>query len=191
MVRSTPSEAGEAFPDGIVVIVVHLCIVVAYSSCDDRKRRSSVASNLQKRKAQKKANRKKRLSKERNMRANRARFRYRLDVKWEGEWKVAKRFRTGTEVQKHLDETEAIRKRGDTEIIEGRVIDLNSWNEKVVATVKPFLPEVGPSLKEAAKDIEAAIERPEGCLGPVGDQGAKQEALKINRENFEQGLGNG
>ena len=149
-----------------------------------------MASNSQKRRAQKKAKRKKRLDKERNMRANRARFRYRLDVKWEGEWKAAKRFRTSQEAQKHIDETEAIRKRGDTEIIEGRVIDLNSLTDRVVAQIKPFMPEMGPSMEQAAKDIQAAIEAPQGSLGPVGDQGPKQEALRINRENFEKGLGN-
>jgi len=145
-----------------------------------------MASNAQRRKEQKKAKRRKRLDKERNQRASRARFRYRLDVKHEGEWKTAKRFRTQAQTQAHLDETEAIRKRGDTEIIEGRVIDLNTLSEKVVARVKAFMPELGPSMEQAARDIRKAAQ---GAAGPAGDQGAKQSLLEINRESFKKPVG--
>lgn len=131
-----------------------------------------MANKAQQRKEQKKSQRKKRLDKERNERASKARFRYRLDVKVGDKWRAAKRFRTSEEVQSHLDETEAIRKRGDTEIIEGRVLDMNSTFQTKVATVKAFCPTLhGPSMIEAAKDVFEA-------------------AGKINEETFEKGLGN-
>ena len=145
-----------------------------------------MASSARKRKEQKKAQRRKRLDKERNQRANRARFRYRLDVKFEGEWKTVRRFKTTAEVQAHLDETEAIRRRGDTEIIEGRVVDLNSVSGKVVATVAPFMPEVGPSMEQAARDVLNAAE---GVVGWTGPQGGRAVALGINKENFKVPVG--
>lgn len=138
-----------------------------------------MASKSQKRREQKKARRRKRLQKERNQRANRGRFRYRLDVRFEGEWRTAKRFRTAEEVQAHLDETDAIRKRGDTEIIEGRVVDLRSLSGKVVAEVEPFHPEAGPSMEEAAQ----------GCAGPAADQGPRQDILSVAQENFADSVG--
>ena len=125
------------------------------------------------RKEQKRTRRRRRLDKERNLRANRARFRYRLDVMWEGEWRTAKRFRTAAEAQAHLDETEAIRRRGDTEIVEGRVVDLNSLSGKVVARVMPFHLEVGPSMEEAREAVE----------------GAGQALPGVGRENFNAPVG--
>ena len=141
-----------------------------------------MASNANRRREQKRASRKKRLQKERNQRGSRARFRYRLDVKHEGEWKTAKRFRSSAEVQGHLDETAAIRKRGDTEIIEGRVIDLNSLSEKVVARVDAYMPEMGPSMEQAARDIRKAAEGMES-------EGSREAAERASREKFEKPLG--
>jgi hypothetical protein len=149
-----------------------------------------MTSKAQKRREQKRANRKKRLTKERNMRANGARFRYTLECRMSKDhpWKPMKRFRDAKEIQKHLDETEAIRKRGDTEIIEGRVIDHNQLG-RVVATVKPFLPEIGPSLEDAAKDIKAKVDQMEGIKEYTGPQGGKAAALGINQEIFTNPVG--
>jgi len=134
-----------------------------------------VASKTQKRREQKNAKRKKRLTKERNLRTNGARFRFTLECRLTKEqpWKAMKRFRDVKEVNRHLESTEAIRKRGDTDIIEGRVIDNNNFG-KVVATVESSMAECGPSLEEAARDISQAI---------------KENPLNIAKEKFEKPLG--
>jgi hypothetical protein len=143
-----------------------------------------MATNAQKRQQQKKAKRKKRLAKERNMRSNGARMRYTLECRMgkDEPWKPMKRFRDAKEVQKHLDETEAIRKRGDTEIIEGRVLDHNQL-DRVVATVKPYVPVEGISLEDAAKNIERAA-REQSLEGVKG----WQKPTPINK-NFEHPVG--
>ena len=130
-----------------------------------------MSTKSQKRKQQKKAARRKKLTKERNQRVNQARFRYRLDVKVDGDWKTAKRFRSHVEVNKHIEETEAIRKRGDTEIIEGRVVDMNSTFGAVVKTIKSYSPQVTSMLDAAKTDVREAAE-------------------KINAKISEKGVGN-
>jgi len=114
-----------------------------------------MASKTQKRKEQKRANRRKRLQKERNMRANGARMRYTLECRMGtgGDWRPVKRFRDRVEVQKHIDDTNAIRERGDTEIIEGRVLD-NNHVFRVVATIPPFVP-TESSVEEALEKVKA------------------------------------
>jgi hypothetical protein len=146
-----------------------------------------MATKTQKRKEQKKANRKKRLAKERNIRVNGVRFRFMLECRMSTDkpWKAMKRFRDVKEVNRHLEETEAVRKRGDTDIIEGRVIDHNQL-DRVVATVKPFSFEAGPSMKQASKDIRKAIE---GIKDYTGPQGGRAIALGINKENFTKPVG--
>jgi hypothetical protein len=105
-------------------------------------------SNKAQKRHSKKVARRKKLDKERNQRANRSHRRYRLDVKFEGNWKTYKFFKTAKQVNKHVEDTEEIRKRGDREIIEGRVVDMNTGG--VVVTIPPSLP-IGPSMLEAAK----------------------------------------
>lgn len=113
-----------------------------------------MANKTQQRKAQKKSKRKKRLDKERNMRTNGARFRYALECRQSKDhpWRAMKRFRDAKEVQAHLEETEAIRKRGDSDIIEGRILDHNQLS-RVVGHVKSFTKECGPSMLDAAKEV--------------------------------------
>lgn len=111
-----------------------------------------MASKAQKRKEQKKVARKKRLERERNQRANRGRFRYILECEMKADqWKPVKSFKDWDGVKRHIEETEAIRKRGDTDIIPGRVLDLNNFN-RVVANIKGYTQEKGPSMEEAAQD---------------------------------------
>lgn len=134
-------------------------------------------SKMKKRKEQKKADRKKRLAKERNQRANQARFRYRLDIKVDGDWKSAKRFRTMQEVDAHVDETEEIRKKGDTQIIEGRVMDMNYTFGREVLRIRPFNP--CPDLKDAASKIKKAIKGVGDAAKDLSSKGSMKDAMKI------------
>lgn len=112
-----------------------------------------MSSKAKKRKEQKRANRRKRLEKDRNQRSNRARFRYRLDVKTDGgDWTVAKRFRTMQEVQVHVDETEEIRRRGDVRILEGRVMDMNYTFGRKVLGIRSYNPK-SKGLKDAVENL--------------------------------------
>ncbi len=112
-----------------------------------------MGSNAEKRRAQKKAERKKRLTKERNLRANGARTRYTLECRLSKnqQWKPMKHFRDQAAVQRHIDETEAIRKRGDTDIIEGRVID-NIGLGRIVARIPGYTVMKGITMNQAAQD---------------------------------------
>jgi len=107
-----------------------------------------VSTKASKRKEQKKTDRKKRLSRERNVAHNRPDYRYDLQIYFDEKWSVAKRFRSKTEVQDHLVETEKIRKQGGAEIVEGKVFSIATGRE--VAHIKPFKPEdKGPTMAEA------------------------------------------
>jgi single-stranded DNA-specific DHH superfamily exonuclease len=129
-------------------------------------------SNKAQKKHQKKVARRKKIDKERNQRANKSMRRYSLDVKYEGEWKRGvKTFKTAKEVNKHLDDTNEIRKRGDTEIIEGYVIDLNTMQR--VAHIKPYMPlEMAQSMFDVAKDLSL-----------------KEDNIEINKEIFDKSVG--
>jgi hypothetical protein len=107
------------------------------------------SSKAQKKKHQKKVARRKKLEKDRNQRANKSMRRYRLDVKYQGNWKTYKFFKTAKQVNKHLADTEKKRKEG-TEIIEGRVIDLNTDSQ--VAHIKPS-GAVTQSMIDIARDL--------------------------------------
>ena len=102
----------------------------------------------QKKKHQKKVARRKRLEKQRNTRGSMRR--YRLDVKYEDGWRTYKFFKTLNQVKKHVNDTEEIRQKGDTEIIEGRVIDLN--DDSVLVKIPPYIPLDGMTMFDIAKD---------------------------------------
>jgi len=141
-----------------------------------------MGSNAQKRKEQKKVARKKRLTKERNVRANGARFRFTLECRLSKNqpWKPMKRFRDRAEVQAHIDETEALREKGEVDIIEGRIIDNNVGLGRVIATIPASAAKAGPSMLEAARDK----------LGKaIADRDSEAET-KINEENFEKSVRN-
>jgi hypothetical protein len=125
------------------------------------------SNKAQKKKHQKKVARRKKLEKDRNQRANKSMRRYRLDVKHQGNWKTYKFFKTEKQVNKHLADTEKKRREG-TEIIEGRVIDLNTDTQ--VAHVKPS-GGLGISMFDAAKDLSV-----------------NEEKSKINQEKFDKEL---
>lgn len=118
-----------------------------------------MATKAEKRKQKKKADRRKRLEKEKNMRGNAGRFRYVLECEMKkGQWKPMKRFKDRDGVQRHIDETEAIRKRGDTDIIPGRVIDLNNFNQ-IVARIPGYTAELVQTMRDAAKlDVKIPID---------------------------------
>lgn len=126
-------------------------------------------TKAQQRKERKRAARRRKLRKERNVRRNnRADLRFRLEVlagrnhkNPEGEWRIVKQWRSEDGVRKHLRETEDARHRGDTRIIEGRIIDIKSGTE--VHHIQPFTPEKdqGPTMREAAHDSMEAHEAAE------------------------------
>ena len=120
-----------------------------------------MASRRDKRKEQKKTDRRKRLVKERNERSNGSRFRFVLECKMESgkPWKPVKGFKDMAGVQRHIDETAAIRKRGDTDIIAGRILDLDNFN-RVIATVAPYSSETH-SMRDAVDLDVKKIEIPE------------------------------
>jgi len=98
----------------------------------------------------KKIARRKRLEKEKNLRKNLPRFRFRLEINLGDEgWIEAKMFRTDKEASAYLIEIEGLRRK-NVEIIEGRIIDIDKG---VIASVIPaHTPsEVGPTMEEAAK----------------------------------------
>jgi hypothetical protein len=122
-----------------------------------------VNRSLQK-KQQKKVLRRKKLKKARNLEKNKADYRFCLDVLHDGEWQTAKKWRTEEEVRIHVKDTEAIRMRGDTAIIEGVIRNLKTG--RPVHRIPSFTPEeVGPGMEEASKSskgvnagVEAKIE---------------------------------
>ena len=101
-------------------------------------------------KQKKQLDRRKKFEKIRNERANSTLPKYRLDVYLNSTWCSAKFFRTDEKLQEYVEDTEALRKRGDT-IIPGRVVELKTG--KVVKFIEGTnSEEVGPSLEEAAKE---------------------------------------
>jgi hypothetical protein len=105
------------------------------------------SNKAQKKKHQKKVARRKKLERAKNTRGSMRR--YRLDVKFEGGWRTYKHFKTLNQVKKHVDDTEKIRQKGDTEIIEGRVIDLN--DESILVKIPPYVPLDGMTMFDIAK----------------------------------------
>lgn len=126
------------------------------------------SNKAQNKKHKKKVARRKKLDKDRNQRANKSMRRYRLDVLHGGEWKTYKFFKTAKQINKHLKDTEKQRSEG-TEIIEGRVIDLNTDTQ--VAHVKPS-GGLGLTMRDAARDLSV-----------------NQDKSKINQEKFDKTLG--
>jgi len=115
-----------------------------------------MSSRIEQRRDKKRTDRRKRLERERNERHNQPEMRFRLDVMFDGGWKSAKGFRSESEWRKHVDDVEALRKRGDTEIIRGKVIEIHSG--RCVAEVAPYTPaEVGPGMSEAAKTPKGSL----------------------------------
>jgi hypothetical protein len=107
-----------------------------------------MATTAERKKLQKKTDRRKKIVKERNFLSNLGKAQYRLFVLLEKDWRLVKKFRTRESVKKYIDEIEVARKRGDTEIIEGKVLDIGG---NIVATILPFtIEKVGPSMAEAA-----------------------------------------
>jgi hypothetical protein len=103
----------------------------------------------------KKKARQKRLAKERNVRRNQKEVKFYLEVDFaeEGGWKRMINFYTAAEVNKHIEDTEAIREAGDTRIFAGVVKDVNG---KVVKRVEAYEPDVvTPSDGEATQNLEA------------------------------------
>lgn len=113
-------------------------------------------NKAQKKKHQKKVARRKRLDKTKNKRGSFRRFR--LDVKLEGVWRPHKYFKTINQVRKHVDDTEKIRKEGKTEIVAGRVIDLD--NNTTIVQIKPFIPlALSPFDIARDKDLSSVKEK--------------------------------
>ena len=92
-------------------------------------------------KAQKRKEKRKQYEWERNVSKNQAKVRFRLDVLFPDPkgWKSMGGFKSIAQVQAYSDEQEAIRKRGDTQILEGIIIDLRT--NKQIHRVPPFMPE--------------------------------------------------
>jgi len=76
-------------------------------------------------------------------------------VFYEDAWRTIRRFKNSKEVNAHLEETQAIRLRGDTQIVEGRVIDTRTNTQ--VAHVEPFDIEIGPTMAEAANTPKGSL----------------------------------
>lgn len=89
----------------------------------------------QRKKQQKKKAREKSHQRERNIAKNLAPQRWRLDVLYQGSWKIGVRvYRQWSGVERHRDETEELRKKG-VEIAAGRVVDLQGG--KVAMEIAP------------------------------------------------------
>ena len=115
-------------------------------------------------KAQKRKAKRKAYEKDRNIAKNQPRERYRLDVLFPEEgWRSVAGFKSMAQVQAYSDEQESIRKKGDTQILEGVIIDIRT--NKQVYRIPPF----EPSEMEAAKanpkgfeeDIKSVKDMPE------------------------------
>lgn len=110
----------------------------------------------------KKAERRKKYEKARNLKANTSRVRYRLDIKMDDGWRIGVMgFQDIDAVNRHIEGAEEMRKRGNVEIAEGFVFEQGS--NKLVAHIEPFKP-VEPAGM-------ALVDRGpvEGMIGPVGD----------------------
>jgi len=106
-------------------------------------------TKAQKRKQQKKKAREKRHRKERNVAHNLAPQRWRLDVLYQGSWRVGVRyFRHWSGVEKHEEETEDLRKKG-VEIVAGRIVDMQAG--KVVKEISPS------PAKAETEDVKGAL----------------------------------
>jgi len=121
--------------------------------------------NKLKKAAKRKAKRKEYI-RDRNVTKNQAQSRYRLEVLFADGWKVMAGFKSVAQVQAYSDEQEVIRKKGDTEILEGVIIDIRS--DRQIHRIPPFKPE--PDGVEAAKSVE-----PKGFLSDV--KAAKEEKV--------------
>ena len=130
--------------------------------------------NKQKKAAKRKAKRKDYI-RDRNVSKNQAHARYRLDVLFPDGWKSMAGFKSLAQVQAYSDEQETIRKRGDTEILEGVIIDIRT--DRQIHRVPPFKPE--ESGLEAAKAAE-----PRGFLSDV--KSVKDEKISENELTSEE-----
>lgn len=91
-------------------------------------------------KQQKQKKREKEIRRQVNMRRNNTiQKNYVLEVFVDEKWQTAMLFSTEKEVKDYVDSIEKIRERGDTEIVEGRIIHKPS--KKLIDSIPPFQPE--------------------------------------------------
>ena len=111
-------------------------------------------------KAQKRKAKRKQYIHDRNVDKNQAKARFRLEVFFPEEgWKVMAGFKSVAQCEAYTAEQEAIRAEAKTEILEGRIIDINSGRQVV------HIPSSIPEDVQAAQHAKAA--EPKGCLSDV------------------------
>ena len=129
---------------------------------------------MAKTKAQKRKTKRKAYEHDRNIANNQAKARFRLDVNFGekgGGWKSMAGFKTVAQCEAYRLEQEAIREEGDTEILEGVIIDIRT--NKQVARIPPFKPDT-PETLEDVKKVE-----PKGFLSDVKSANSEDNSKKI------------
>ena len=102
--------------------------------------------------------REKRLKRQRNIVHNRANHRFILEVDMPDEgWKNMAGFRDQGEIDKYIDETQAIRDKGDTRIFAGHIFHIKS--RKTVARIKAFEPPQPKHDLDTVKNLEKSEEK--------------------------------
>jgi hypothetical protein len=109
----------------------------------------------QKRKARRKA-----FERDRNIAKNQPKCLYRIDVCWPEGWKTMGGFHNMAQVEKYVAEQESIRERNESDILEGRIVEIDTG--KLVAHIPASKKQQLPEGIEVVKDIE-----PKGYVGDV------------------------
>jgi hypothetical protein len=86
-------------------------------------------------KSQKQVERRKKIEHNRNVMQNQGKPRYLLYIKVDGGWKAVMRFKTITDVDKHCESMEDIRKRNASELVEANIVEVKTG--KVIRHVAP------------------------------------------------------
>jgi len=91
---------------------------------------------------QKRKARERNIRRETNIRRNNVAHKaYTLTVEVDGEWRPVMQFSTKDEVKKYVESVEDLRKRGDTEIIRGRIT--HRVTGRIMAEIESFNPDTG------------------------------------------------
>jgi len=108
---------------------------------------------MAKTKAQKKLARRKQFEKSRNLESNRAKAKFRLDVYFPiSGWRTMAGFKDRKQVDAYVEQQEGIRDRNESDILEGKIIDLATG--KTVAVISPYDKDPVPEGIESVKNIE-------------------------------------
>lgn len=102
--------------------------------------------------------RRKQYERERNVAKNQKKIRYRLDVLWPEGWKTMGGFHNAKQVNNYVAEQEDIRLNNESDILEGRIFDVDTG--KMVARIAPHKKD--PDGIDEVKRFE-----PQGFVGDI------------------------